>query len=42
MERKNELLICQLIQYGIDHQLIEQADALWCANRIADLVLITL
>ena len=42
MERKNELLICQLIQYGIDHQLIEQADAFWCANRIADLLLITL
>lgn len=42
MKRKDEYTISQLISYGTDQRLIEEADAYWCANKIADLLNICL
>ena len=42
MITETEKHICQLIFYGIDHHLIEDADGYYCANQIADMLNISL
>lgn len=41
MKHNEECIVCQLIHYGLDHVLIEEADIYWCANRVAYLLKIT-
>ena len=41
MKHNKECIVCQLIHYGLDHVLIEEADIYWCANQVAYLLKIT-
>ena len=42
MITETEKHICQLISYGTDHHLIEDADGYYCANQIANMLNISL